>query len=164
MIRTLNVCACNENSQTITKTFEKYLPCLQIVLQRPVVLKHAETARELLQQVAIPKPGVAILIVYEGKMSSDKKGSSSIAGFVPKQGYQIEGLAEKDNRRAIISCVSSKALRHTAIHETGHLLGLPHCQSPQCFMTDGLKVRGGYSFEWCQACASLLAHHQSSGS
>lgn len=131
---------------------------LKIIEEKPykfITKTERPTARELLAEIPKQREGVATLVVYEGKMYSDKKENFGTGTFIPKLGYAIEGLAEKQNRRAIVSG-KGLGLRHTAVHEVGHLFGLDHCKN-KCIMASGFdRKNGGYIFEWCNDCESKL--------
>lgn len=147
---------------SVISALQKYLP-IKIAQEKPYKFKTTKlepTARELLAEIPQPKEGYATLIICEGKMYSDtnwaQKTDRPLGSFIPKSGYAIEGLAEKYNKKAIVSTVKGAiATRHTAIHETAHLLGLEHCKN-KCFMIDGFLQRKKYTFEWCKDCSEVL--------
>ena len=63
----------------------------------------------------------------------------------------IRKLGKKDLRRGLRRVVK------VAIHEVGHVLGLPHCESPRCVMNDAkgtiktVDLETGHLCEKCQA-------------
>lgn len=146
------------SDSSVATTLRKFYN-LKIIEEKPYKFTtkiERPTARELLAEIPNQKEGVATLVVYEGKMYSDKKENFGTGTFIPKLGYAIEGLAEKQNKRAIISG-KGLGLRHTAVHEVGHLFGLEHCKN-KCIMASGFdrKNGNGYVFEWCSECEKYL--------
>lgn len=99
-------------------------------------------------------------------------GVSAVDLFVPQLNF-VFGLAEPRQLAAVISVarldplfyqyppdpalLKERALKE-AVHELGHLLGLPHCQNPYCIMffsnTLADTDRKGPGF--CQACRKKI--------
>lgn len=99
---------------------------------------------------------------YQLYIVSDALLSAKLTPFTNLP-YVINGLAKREKKVAIISIKQLKKVDvvHTAIHEVGHLFGLSHCQSKQCFMSDGMNARRN-NWLWCKDCTSLLCKHKAS--
>lgn len=103
-------------------------------------------ARQLLRSVAVRENGaLARMILTDEPLTNDG-------------GIQINGLASCTRRVAIVSTawLSFPRFRHTAIHETGHLLGLHHCANAHCFMASGYNREKTYTWDWCSDCSAKL--------
>jgi archaemetzincin len=99
-------------------------------------------------------------------------GITTVDLYVPRLNF-VFGLAEPGQRCAVISVarldpqffqqppnpglLQERALKE-AVHELGHLLGLPHCQNPKCIMffsnTLADTDRKGPGF--CPACGAKI--------
>ena len=81
----------------------------------------------------------------------------------PHKDWGIFGLAELGGDAAVVSPYrlrgSSVSLQKVAIHEVGHTMGLPHCETESCVMADAegsINTVLTGSDKFCKSCSTRI--------
>jgi archaemetzincin len=117
----------------------------------------------ILRFIKRPDDGLAILAVTEPDL------------FVPSLNF-VFGEADPANRRAIISLLRlrqesyglpkdealfKERMKKEAVHELGHIFGLPHCDKRECVMhfSNSLYDTDFKKHSFCGSCVRILRTH-----
>lgn len=145
-----------EQAFGVTVELRKTIPLPKSAWYAPRARYRADTLLDHLHETAGPKPPVVIGIT-EKDISCTKDEHVD---------WGIFGLGELDGRTCIVSTFRLGArgadekklrerLRKVAIHEVGHVTGLPHCPKAGCVMQDAeasIDTVDRESGDFCEEC------------